>query len=80
MEDSVRTSTGSLKDLDISPSTWESLDQDRQLGVAKSPLRQKTDGPFKHRGNVPPTRPEQPPPPLHHLQTHGSCVSGPSGL
>ena len=80
MEDSVRASTRSLKDLDISPSTWKSLAQTVHLGVAKSPLRQKTDGPFKHRGNVPPTRPEQPPPPLHHLQTHGPCVSEPSGL
>ena len=35
MEDSVRASTRSLKDLDISPSTWESLDQDRPTWRSK---------------------------------------------
>ena len=34
-ENSVRASTRSLKDLDISPSTWESLDQDRPTWRSK---------------------------------------------
>ena len=50
-----------LKELDINPSTWESLAQDHtQLGVAKSPLRlvrQKTDGPQMRRGNAPYAKP-----------------------
>ena len=35
MENSVRASTRFLKDLDTSPSTWESLDQDRTTWRSK---------------------------------------------
>ena len=52
-----------------------------QLGAAKSPLgpmRPNTNRPLNHRGNVPHTKAEQPPPPLQHPHTHVLCVGEPS--
>ena len=58
--------------------TWSST----SVGVAKSPLgpvRQKTDGPQKHRGTRRVQR-QWLPSPLQHPHTHVLCVDEPSGF